>query len=291
MSIWTDLMGHEVKQTFYDAKGVRTRCLEAGDGQPLILLHGTGGHAEAYTRNIVEHSKHFHVYVPDMVGHGYSSTPDVSYNHEDYVSWLGDFADAIGARKVSVSGESLGAMVAQLFAIRFPERAEKIVLNTGILWPPDDTGRKELLDFVERSKAAAAAGGPITREAVRKRMEWLMYDPSKSLTDELVEVRYQIYSQPGRAAVMRKIAEASIGGILSEKLGREYCRPDFLARGKCPTLVLWTRHNPGQGLAVAEAGMKHIPNARLVVMEQSAHWPQWEEPELFNKAHIEFLLG
>ena len=40
---------------------------------------------------------------------------------------------------------------------------------------------------------------------------------------------------------------------------------------------------------LAEAAMRHIPDARLVVLEESAHWPQWEEPELFNQLHLDFL--
>ena len=59
---------------------------------------------------------------------------------------------------------------------------------------------------------------------------------------------------------------------------------------QCPTLVLWTRHNPGQPVELAQEGMKKIPNARMIILEQSAHWPQWEEPEEFNKLHLEFLL-
>jgi len=218
--------------------------------------------------------------------------PDLNYNYEDYVNWLHNFVDTIGADKVSVSGESLGAQVAQLFSIRHPDRTDKIVLNTGMMWPPDEEGRRQLIDFVERSRAAAAAGGGvITREAIRSRLNWLMFDPEKSVTEELVDIRYAIYTQPGRAPVMKKIAEASIGGILAENFVHDYANPAFLSRAKCPALILWTRHNPGQGIAVAEAALKHIPNARMVVMEHSAHWPQWEEPDVFNKIHIEFLKG
>ncbi len=286
MSIWTDLMGHEFRQSFYDAGGVRTRAIEAGSGPALILLHGTGGHAEAYARNLAEHARHFHVYAVDMVGHGYSAMPEIAYNYDDYVKWLGAFMDAIGARSAYISGESLGAMIAQLFAVRHPERAEKIVLNTGIMWPSDAAGRKEVNDLLERSRAAT---GGLTRELVRKRLEWLMYEPAKSVTEELIDIRFQIYSQPGRAPVIRKIAEASISGLLALEAGRGLCDPELLRKCRCPALLVWTRHNPGQSIPVAEAGMKHIPNARMVIMESSAHWPQWEEPELFNKLHLEFL--
>lgn len=286
-TIWVGLIGQEVRQTYYKAGDVRTRAVEAGEGIPLIFLHGTGGHAEAYARNIAAHTKHFHVYAIDMVGHGCSDKPDLPYVVDDFVEHVHDFLDTIGAEKAYVSGESLGAIVGAWLAIKYPDRVAKLVLNTGILMPPNEKGRRELLDVLERSRAAA---GQLTHEAVRKRMEWLMHDP-KSVTDEIVEVRYRLYSQPGMAAVMRKIAESVLGGTADPERAKQWLEPVKLREIQCPTLVLWTRHNPGQPVELAEEGAQLIPHARLVVLEKSAHWPQWEEAEEFNRIHIEFLLS
>ena len=139
-SIWTDLMGVEYSQKYYDVKGIKTRVIEAGSGPVLIFLHGTGGHAEAYVRNIEEHAKHFHVYAFDMIGHGYTDRPDCEYDMDDFVEHLVNFIDTIGADKVYLSGESLGAMVASWTAIKHPERVIKLVQNTGILMAPNGEG-------------------------------------------------------------------------------------------------------------------------------------------------------
>jgi len=285
-TMWVELLGQEFRQTYYQAKGVRTRALEAGEGKPLIFLHGTGGHAEAYVRNLAAHAKHFHVYAIDMVGHGYSDKPPLSYSIDDFVNHVRDFLDVIGAARAHISGESLGAMVGAWLAITQPERVEKLVLNTGILMPPNEQGRRELLDVLERSRAAT---GQLTREAVRKRLEWLMHDP-QSVTDELVEVRYTIYSQPGMAPVMRNIAESVLGSATDRERAKQWLNPEKLREIRCPTLVLWTRHNPGQPVELATEGTRLIPNARRVVLENSAHWPQWEEAEAFNREHLKFLL-
>jgi 2-hydroxy-6-oxonona-2,4-dienedioate hydrolase len=267
-TIWVDLLGKEVRQTYYQARGVRTRVLEAGSGPPLIFLHGTGGHADCYVRNIAAHAEHFHVYAIDFVGHGYR--------------------DAVGAKRASISGESLGGMTGAWFAATYPERVERLVLNTGILMPLEEQGRRDVADVLERSRAAA--GQQLSREGVRKRMEWLMADP-KSVTDELVEIRFKIYSQPGRAAVMRKVAEKLFGISIDRAREKELFDPEQLKKIQCPTLVLWTHHNPGQSVKLAEEGTKLIPQGRMTVFENSAHWPQWEEPERFNQEHLEFLLG
>ncbi len=285
-SIWNHLQGVEFKQAYYDAGGVRTRAIEAGDGPPLILLHGTGGHAEAYLKNIEAHAEHFHVYAIDMVGHGYTDAPDIGYDMQCYVDFMKDFLDAIGAEKAHISGESLGATVASWFALQHPDRVNKIVMNTGMMLPPDESGAEELKDLLERSRKAT--GSP-DRDAVRQRMRWLMHR-DEDVTDEIVEVRYQIYMQPGRSAVIRKIAEQSIGALLDPVEQDKWYKPELLQQLTCPTLVLWTRYNPGQLVPLAEQGAALIPDSELIVLENSAHWPQWEEPEAFNKAHIGYLL-
>lgn len=286
-TIWTDLLGVPFQQRFYNVAGHRTRVLEAGEGAPLVFLHGTGGHAEAYMRNIAEHAKHFHVYSIDMLGHGYTDKPaDADYTMALWSDHIVAFLDTIGAKRASLSGESLGAMVSAWTAIRHPQRVASLVMNTGILAPPNEKGRAELLDVLERSRKAA---GQLTREAVKARMQWLMFEPEKTLTDEIIDIRFKIYSQPGMAAVMGKIAATVLGGVTDEAFCRRWMNPEVMRDIQCPTLVLWTRHNPGQPVELAQEAMKFIPRAELVVLEHSAHWPQWEEPENFNAAHLEFL--
>ncbi len=284
-TIWNYLQGVAFRQSFYNAGGIRTRAIEAGDGPPLVFLHGTGGHAEAYLKNIPAHARYFHVYAIDMVGHGYSDAPDISYDMQCYVDFLGDFLDAIGVHSAYISGESLGATVAAWFALAHPQRVDKIVMNTGMLIPPDPEGAKALRDLLERSRKATGAPD---REAVRQRMRWLMHR-EEDVTDEIVEARFQIYQQPGRAAIIRRISEQSIGALLEPELQARWFNPELLTKLRCPTLVLWTRFNPGQGVELAERGAKLIPGSKLVVLENCAHWPQWEDPETFNNTHIAYL--
>jgi 2-hydroxy-6-oxonona-2,4-dienedioate hydrolase len=288
VSIWTDLSAVSFEQRFRDVKGVRTRSVEAGDGDVLVLLHGTGGHAEAYMRNMKRHSSHFRTVALDMVGHGYSDAPDIEYSMDDYVEHLKDFADTIGAEKISISGESLGGMVAAHFAIRYPERTRRIVMNTGLLMNRVENDRVGLRDLLERTRKAT---GELTREAVRARLAWLMHTPETSVTEELVDIRHAIYSQPGRPQVMRKIMEVIAGGLLDDEWTAKYSNPEDLRKIECPALILWSRYNPGLQVENAAQALPYLKHGSMVVMEHSSHWPQWEEAELFDKVHIDFLEG
>ena len=109
-SVWSDLQGVAFSQGYLDAGGVRTRYLHAGEpSKPaLVLLHGSGGHAEAYVRNLEAHAEHFSTWAIDMLGHGYTDKPGHPLEVSHYVSHLMAFLEAIGAERAHLSGESLG---------------------------------------------------------------------------------------------------------------------------------------------------------------------------------------
>ncbi len=121
-SIWSDLQGVPFSQGYLDAGGVRTRYLHAGDtGKPaLVLLHGSGGHAEAYVRNLEAHAEHFSTWSIDMLGHGYTDKPGHPLEISHYVDHLLAVLDAIGAQRSTCRGESLGGWVASRAARRSP---------------------------------------------------------------------------------------------------------------------------------------------------------------------------
>lgn len=277
---WLDLFGGGFAVKFLDAGGIRTRTLEAGEGEALIFLHGTGGHLEAFSRNVLAHAEKFRVLSLDMVGHGFSDKPDILFEIPVYVDHLLKFMDALKIEKAHISGESLGGWVAAWLAIHHPERVNKLVLNTA-------GGLGAILEVMEKIKrlSLAAVENP-TRDSVRKRLEFLMADPA-TVTEELVEIRYRIYTQPGFRHVMENIL------CLQEmEIRKKYIfTPDMLHQVKAPTLVLWTTHDPTYP---AEAGKKfvdYIPNSQFVLMEDCGHWPQYEKPEEFNRIHLDFLTG
>ena len=112
-SMWIDLLGVPFAQRWVDAGGIRTRYLETGSAsQPaLIFLHGTGGHAEAYCRNIGPHGRHFHTFSVDMIGHGFTDKPDIPLEIPRYVDHLVRFMDDTPAHQRSTWADDLPADV------------------------------------------------------------------------------------------------------------------------------------------------------------------------------------
>lgn len=285
-SIWLDLIGSGAQENFYDVGGTRTRVLECGSGPPLVMLHGTGGHAETYCRNLGPLGERFRVLAIDMVGHGFSDRPaGIDYTLDDFAGHVVGVLDALGIERASVSGESLGAMVAAWVAITHPDRVDRVVMNTGTLARPDPAGQAQLDDLEQRTKALAQDG--ITLEKVRHRMNWLVADPSR-MTDEMIAVRLRVYEQQGMLDDAARIMSRVVGMLRGDH-GAEYMEPGVLGRLERPTLVLWTVDNPGQSAELAERVSADLPDGRFEVLTDCAHWPQFERPEVFNELHLGFL--
>jgi 2-hydroxy-6-oxonona-2,4-dienedioate hydrolase len=281
-SFWADLRAGSFSQGYLTAGGIRTRYLHAGERgmPPLILIHGTGGHAEAYTRNLLAHGEHFDTYAIDLVGHGWSDKPLAPYEISVYVRHLRAVLDTLGFDRAHVSGESLGGWVGARFALEYPDRVDRLVLNT--------TGGATLdLAVMERIKtlSTAAVENP-SWETIKARLEWLMADPAV-VTDDLVACRQAIYAQPAMRAAMPHILCLQEPDIRR----RNNLTDAEWAAIKAPTLVLWTDKDPTAAVSVGQRIAELIPNARLEVMERCGHWPQFEDAPRFNDLHIGFLSG
>ncbi|MCE2468972.1 MAG: alpha/beta hydrolase [Dehalococcoidia bacterium] len=288
-SIWNELIGAEVR--LYDKGKHVTRAIEAGEGEALVLIHGVGGHAEAYARNVLPlAAEGFRVLSIDLLWHGFSGKPE-PFDEEKYClqfsDQIVDLLDQMGVEKAHIEGESLGGWVAMSTALRYPDRVGKIILNTtaGVRWEPgvvkiDMAGGSDAL--TQRSLAALESP---SKETIRRRLEWLMAAPDR-VTDELVDLRYALYTRPDVNAALRKVVANGLG---IGKDRNQYLTEDDLKTISHPTLVFWSDKNPGSGPDVGERIAGIIPGAAYYCMLDAAHWPQWEHPEEHDRVIANFL--
>lgn len=282
-SFWIDAMDAEVRLS--DAGGYRTRSIVAGRGTPVILLHGITGHAETWIRNVTALPAGFEVHAIDMLGHGLTEKADIEYSTAALGEHVLAYMTAQGIGAAYLVGQSLGGWVAGWIAVHHPDRVLGYVCVTGAGLEVVDDAAKLTRKIGEKVGAATAkATGAPTRESVRTRLEWLMYDKG-AVTDELVEARYRIYSDPEFMALSgRMVGQLTGAGGNAWTLTRER-----LARISCPALVLWTRQNPTMPWEVGEETSRVIPGAQWYLMEEAGHWPQFEKPEEFNAVVSAFL--
>ena len=263
----------------------RTRVIEAGSGDPLILIHGVGSSAELFARNIMRLANDFHVYAIDALYHGYSSLEpyDAEHRVERQAEAVLDFMDAFDLAWAHIEGESMGAGMAFHIGLHHPERCGKLVLNSGSYYV---NLKREFPDMPEGNLLVPLCRESVTnlsRETVRRRMEYLVASPDH-LTEELVDVQYRMYAVPEIRESMAKVY-----GISAPRPRLMRYEEEVAATLRPPVLVLWTDRNRGAGPEVGEYLASVIPGAQYHLIANAAHWPQWEQPEQHDEIVAAFL--
>ena len=259
---------------------------EAGDGDPVVMLHGGGPGASAWSnfgRNLPVFAQRHRTLLVDQPGFGHSDKPEVT---DQYFTFSADalarLLDAVGLERVALVGNSLGGGTAVRFALRHPDRAGRLVLmapgglNLSVFSPDPTEGIKKLYAF-------AAPPGP-TKEKLAEFLRALVYDPSL-VTDELVEERFAVASAPESLRAMAS-------------MGASFTRPDWFEDGmlwreahrlRQRVLLVWGREDRVNPLDGALVALKLIRRAQLHVFGGCGHWAQLERFDEFNRLVLDFL--
>ena len=114
---------------------VQLNFIEQGQGQPMVLLHGNGEDSSYFVQQIAHFSKSYRVIAIDTRGHGKSPRGEKPFAIKQFAEDLKDFLDAINIAKAIILGFSDGGNIALEFALKYPERVEKLILNGANLFP------------------------------------------------------------------------------------------------------------------------------------------------------------
>lgn len=113
--------------------GITMAYIEMGnpEGEPLVLLHGMTDSSRSWSTIVEYFADDYHLYIPDQRGHGDTDKPDMKKYDRSVFSWdIACFMDAMGLEKASVMGHSMGSFNTQAFAMDYPERVDKIILES-----------------------------------------------------------------------------------------------------------------------------------------------------------------
>lgn len=279
-SLWPCLMDVPLSLRWLAADGVRTRCLEAGDpdAPAIVCLHGIGGHAEAYARNLGVLAHDHRVLAYDLPGHGFSALTDRSYEIAGYTAHLEALLDAAGIDSAVLLGASLGGWISLAFAAERPERVRGLILAGAA----GTEANPQLMQKI-RSLQANAVGAP-SHDSIRTRLEWLMHDVA-AIPDDLVETRRRIYAQPHMAEAMERTLCLQDSAIRARNLVTE----DVRAGIECPALVVWGDDDATGQAEVGRRLAESLPRGSFVEFAACGHWPQFEKADQFNRECAQFL--
>ena len=280
-SIWTHLATVAFRQDWIDVDGVKTRYVQAGpsDAPAVIMLHGTGGTWEAYMATLGPLSKHFNCFAIDFMGSGFSDKPRRDYEIADYVDQIAGFLSAVGVTRTSVIGISLGSWVAVRFASLHPDKVSKVILNAPFGIADEE---EEIAGILTRR--GRAYDDPSWAN-IKKIFESLFYRESKRI-DDLIALRQTTYKNPDAKAASEHVLAI---------FGPKYLKKNLITEAECrsigaPVLVIDSLKDRPLYRNTASRMSELLPRAKLLEIDNVGHWPQFEDPEVFNTAALQFLL-
>ena len=114
---------------------IKHHYIEKGQGEPLILLHGNGENCDYFVGQTAVLAQHFHVYALDTRGHGKTPRGEAPFTIRQFADDLRGFMDAHGIEKAHILGFSDGGNIAMVFAMKYPERVSRLILDGANLDP------------------------------------------------------------------------------------------------------------------------------------------------------------
>jgi 2-hydroxy-6-oxonona-2,4-dienedioate hydrolase len=282
MTFWTELIGQPFTVEQFDANGTPTRALVKGSGEPVIFLHGISGHLEAFIPAAARFGKGFEVHLIDMLGHGWTGKPGGPITIDRLAAHVLAYMDARGIAKAHLAGISLGGWVTGWIAANHPDRLLSAVMIAAAGNPA--MARPEVCDYVRKSTLAGVMSDD--RAETLRRIQSVVFKP-ESADDEMVDIRYMIYHTPE--------FRAKIDGLLALTDPETYTRfaltPELLKQVTAPVLLVWGEDDTRSGVADAEFLLAYLPQAKMVQMADTGHWPPYERPADFVAIVTAFLHG
>lgn len=271
---------------FVEVDGIRTHYLEAGEGDPLVLLHSGefGAAAEiSWEFNIGPLSEHFRVIAPDWLGFGHTDklhdfgTGGVMGRR---IQHMRRFLEVLGIEAADFVGNSMaGTLLLQMTSaggtLPLPIQRQVIISGGGAV--PLNEHRKATLEY------------DCTPEAMRRILQAIFYDPKWAADDSYVERRVEMSRVPGAwecsaaARFHAPGAEANLAAAMARIGNMPY------ENVAVPTLLI-----AGEKDALREPGYmdevhQRVPGSDLVVIPDAGHCPNIEKPDVVNEAILNFL--
>jgi pimeloyl-ACP methyl ester carboxylesterase len=260
--------------------GHRVNFNIAGQGPPVILIHGVAGRASQWDQTMQLLAEHHAVVAPDLLGHGDSAKPRGDYSLGAHASGIRDLLVALDIEHASVVGHSLGGGIAMQFAYQFPERCERLVLVSSgglgeevhpLLRAATLPGSELVLPLLAHPRVLEI-GSLIPRALGRIGLRTRI---------DLTEMArgYQSLSN----AEARNAFIHTVRSVIDARGQRINASDRLYLASKMPSLIVWGRHDRIIPVEHAQPAHELMPGSRLELFDESGHFPHLDDPLRFAR--------
>jgi pimeloyl-ACP methyl ester carboxylesterase len=273
------------KHAWIDVDGARAHYLEAGNGPPLVLVHGALPWESSevnYSDVIGPLSKHFRVIAPDMVGYGYTKPRGPGdYTGEAQGNFLIHFIDAVGVKPIFIAGNSHGGFLTQYVAHERPDLIRKLVITNSL---NGTSANRPPMSDADRAPLQSQ-----TKEQIRQMLE-RYYTHKDLVTDERVRLVHDVYQRNYEYADKRSREVSPSVERYNQNLSYKGKHiSEWGSQLKMPVLLVWSE--PGSRIEWGLAHLKRVPGGEMHILpwsghhlftDQSARWVQIVTDWLLN---------
>jgi pimeloyl-ACP methyl ester carboxylesterase len=247
-----------------------------GDGEPLVLIPYLAADQACYAFQVAEYAKQFTCYTVDLRGAGLSGKPEGTYTTELFADDIAAFMSVAGISGAHVSGLSLGAATGMWLAAKYPSLVKTLSLHSA--WTASDA---YLRVVVEGWRTIAQATGSVAEMVIQGIFPWCftpeLYAARPEYVDSLADfVRGR--PMPPVDAFLRQ-SEAVLSHDATSVIGLI----------QAPTLVTFGRHDSVTSTRFAGPLIEGLKDSELLVFEDCAHAPIYENVDEFNAKTLAFL--
>jgi pimeloyl-ACP methyl ester carboxylesterase len=247
--------------------GLDVHYYMAGEGDPLVVIHGGGGDARSWEHNISDLAKKYAVYAPDLPGYGGTQALNGKYYIPELSDFVAKFTERLGLKKFSLLGHSLGGGVALDFALKFPSQIKKLVLVSSLCLGNEVAFWLRLISLPAIIRLAGT-------------LFVLGFKAAKWLISHLNPAKYILPLTPASMAVGVNISDFHRQTLVLEKR---------LPEVKMPTLLIWGARDSVVPVKQAYRAAKMIPDCQLLVFKRRGHNVHREEVKIFSNLIEDFL--
>ncbi|TAH40837.1 MAG: alpha/beta fold hydrolase [Betaproteobacteria bacterium] len=259
------------------AAGIRTNYHDAGEGFPLLMIHGSGPGVSAWANwrlVIPELARRSRVIAPDMVGFGFTDRPEgQKYDMDVWVEQAVGLLDALGIERADLVGNSFGGALALALTIRHPQRVRRLVLMGSVGVPFEITAGLD-----------AVWGYEPSFENMRRIMDYFAWDRAL-VNDDLARLRYEASIRPGFQESFSAMFPAPRQRWVDAMTSRE----EDIRAIPHETLVIHGRDDQVIPLSTSLTLANWISRSQLHVFGRCGHWTQIEHSARFARLVGDFL--
>jgi pimeloyl-ACP methyl ester carboxylesterase len=256
---------------------------DAGDQEPVVLVHGLGGQWQNWLENIPRLAQDRRVVAMDLPGFGLTPEPegDEGITITRYGRWVNELCDRLGLEDIDLVGNSMGGYIAAEVAIQFPQRVARLVLVSAAGISSAEVLEAPILTFGRVATALASNAAARYRQLASRPI-------ARHLSLALV-ARHPRLLKPDLAyeGFFKGAGKPGFDDALRASL--DYDFRDRLSDVKVPTLIVWGERDSIIPVRDADEFERLIDDSRKVVMEDCGHIPMAERPNAFNEVLVDFL--